>query len=152
MQWLGQWGPGALASGQQKTLASSLNSLTPSAFMLKSHTTWHCRYMHHMPHTHHIHHVSSITLPAALTSKEGAIHDRHRQAQSVCGAITHHCINKHELVMAQLDSVVLTFTSTIMVFSSLQPPLACTGASSDLRPSGATVKLGVEMLLFIMNL
>lgn len=36
--------------------------------------------------------------------------------------------------MAQLDGVVLTFTSTIMVFSSLQPPLACTGAPSDLRP------------------
>lgn len=47
--------------------------------------------------------------------------------------------------MAQLDSVVLTFTSTIMVFSSLQPPLACTGASSDLRSSGVRVKLGVEV-------
>lgn len=36
--------------------------------------------------------------------------------------------------MAQLNGVVLTFTGTIMVFFSLQPPLACTGAPSDLRP------------------
>lgn len=48
--------------------------------------------------------------------------------------------------MAQLDGVVLTFTVTIMVFSSLQPPLACSGASSDLRPLDVRVRFvsGVE--------
>lgn len=46
--------------------------------------------------------------------------------------------------MAQLDGVVLTFTSTIMVFSSLQPPLACTEASSDLRPLDVKVGLWAE--------
>lgn len=36
--------------------------------------------------------------------------------------------------MTQLEEVRLTFTSAIMVFSSLQLPLVCTGASSGLRP------------------
>lgn len=35
--------------------------------------------------------------------------------------------------MAQLDGAVLTFTGTIMVFSSRQPPLAFSGAPADLR-------------------
>lgn len=49
--------------------------------------------------------------------------------------------------MAQLDGVVLTFTSTIMVFSSLQPPLACTGAPSDLRPLDMRAGRGENVLL-----
>ena len=44
--------------------------------------------------------------------------------------------------MAQLDGVFLTFTSTIMVFSSLQAPLACNGAAAHLRP--LDVKAGRE--------
>lgn len=134
---LGHWGPRALAPGQWKTPATSVNSLSPSAFMLKSHTTWHCHCVQHMPHTHHIHHPVRSSFPAALTS-ERISHDRHRQPRSVCRAIIHHCINKHELVMAQLDGVVLTFTGTIMVFSSLQSPLACTGAPLHLRPLDVT--------------
>lgn len=49
--------------------------------------------------------------------------------------------------MAQLDGLVLTFTSTIMVFFSLQPPLACTGAPSDLRPLDASARRGGNVLL-----
>lgn len=58
--------------------------------------------------------------------------------------------------MAQLDGVVLTFTVTIMVFSSLQPPLACSGASSDLRPLDVRVcvrgrKVPLSMHLYRNN-
>lgn len=110
MQSLTHWGPGALAPGQQKTPAASLSSLCLHVKVKqRSALSVHAPYAPHPPHPP----PGPNTLPAGP-----ATHDKPRQAQSVCGAIIHHCINKHELVMAQLDGLVLTFTSTIMGFSS----------------------------------